>query len=138
MSISNSNFHDADGSYGASGMTRECGNASFVFTGSLRGFDYGFPHDIPAPAQPQIGDVTFHAADLIAGGTTTTFYLSVNVVNATGQEPPSVVIQPGTTDGDSGSAQRTESDGTTTLTVDATADAGDHVTLTATCGPRPG
>ena len=138
MSISGADFDDANGSYGASGMTRWCGDFQFATSGNLRGFDYGFPHDIPPPAKPQIEDVTFSAPDLLPGASTASFYLSVGVVSAAGQEPPSVVIQPGTIDGDSGTAQRTESGGTTTLTVDATNDFGEHVTLTATCGPRAG
>jgi len=125
----------ADGSYSATGTTRICGNAQLNLTGNTRGFNYAFPFE----GEHQIGDVTFNAEDLLPGSATTSFYISVNVTAADGHEPPSVVIQPNDPDsGDSGNAQRSDSGGTTTLTLKATNDFGETISLTATCGPRPG
>lgn len=123
----------ADGSYSASGTTRICGNAQLNLTGNTRGFDYAFPFE----GEHQIEDVTFDAEDLLPGTSTTSFNVDVNVVTSDGGHPPSIVIHPNVPDsGDTGSAQRSDAGGTTTLTVDATNDFGETIHLTATCGPR--
>lgn len=124
-----------DGSYSATGTTRICGNAQLNLTGNTRGFDYAFPFE----GEHQIEDVTFDAEDLLPGTSTTSFNVDVNVVASDGHRPPSIVIQPNDPDsGDSGTAQRTDANGTTTLTVNATSDFGETISMTVTCGPRPG
>lgn len=125
----------ANGSYSDSGTTRICGNAQLNLTGNTRGFDYAYPFE----GEHQIEDVTFDAEDLLPGTSTTSFNVDVNVVASSGGHPPSIVIHPNVADsGDTGSAQRSDSDGTTTFTVDATNDAGQTIHMTVTCGPRPG
>ena len=125
----------ADGSYSDAGTTRICGNAQLNLTGNTRGFDYAYPFD----GEHQIQDVTFDAEDLLPGSTTTSFNVDVNVVASDGHQPPSIVIQPNDPDsGDSGTAQRSDANGTTTLTVDASNDFGETIHLVVTCGPRPG
>lgn len=125
----------ADGSYSDSGTTRICGNAQLNLTGNTRGFDYSYPFD----GEHQIEDVTFDAEDLLPGTSTTSFNVDVNVVASSGGHPPSIVIHPDDpSSGDTGSAQRTDAGGTTTVTVDAKNDAGESIHMTVTCGPRPG
>ena len=123
----------SDGSYSASGPARLCGNGVYNLTGSLTAFNFEFPLD----GDFEIKDVTFSAEDLLPGATNPTFHIGVNVRAKLGGEPPATVVHtdlPGS--GDTGSAARSESNGTTTLTVQGTNDFGETVSLTATCGPR--
>ena len=123
-----------DGSYEGAGLARACGNAALNLTGNGNSFNLYFPQDEAGA----IDDVTFDADDLLAGASTTAFYINLNVTNATGHAPPALVIDTREAgSGDSGTAQRTTSGGSTTLTVNATSDFGETLTLTATCGPRP-
>lgn len=123
-----------DGSYEGAGLARACGNAALNLTGNKSSFNLYFPQDEAGA----VDDVTFDADDLLAGASTTAFYINLNVTNATGHAPPALVIDTRETgSGDSGTAQRTSSGGSTTLTVNATSDFGETLTLTATCGPRP-
>ncbi len=123
-----------DGTYSASGVSRACGNAVFNLTGNERAFNFEFPFE----ATPEIGDVSFAAEDLVAGSTTGDFHVDVSVIPMNGM--PSLVID--TTDsgpaGHTGTAQRSEANGTTTLVVNATDDLGVTLQMTATCGPRAG
>jgi hypothetical protein len=124
----------ADGSYSDAGTTRACGNVLLNLTGNTHGFDYAYPFE----GDHQIEDVTFDAENLLPGSSTTSFNVDVNVVASDGHRPPSIVIHPNVPNsGDTGNAQRSEAGGTTTLTVDATNDAGQTIHMTVTCGPRP-
>jgi hypothetical protein len=126
---------DVDGVYTGSGPARLCGNAVMNLTGNTKSFSLEFPDLLP---QGQIKDLTFGADDLVPNSSTTVFYISVGVKAADGHEPPSIVFD--TEDGGdaNGSAQRSESGDTTTVTVEAVDDLGQTISLTATCGPRPG
>lgn len=123
-----------DGTYQATDVSRICGNAMVNLTGNMRAFNFEFPFE----ATPQVGDVSFSAEDLVASSTTSSFHVDVSVIPMNGM--PSLVID--TTDsgpaGHTGTAQRTEANGTTTLVVEATDDLGVSLHLTATCGPRAG
>jgi hypothetical protein len=126
----------SDGTYHATGVSRACGNAMINFTGNTRAFNLEFPFE----ATTEVDDVSFAAEDLVAGSTTSMFHVDVNVLPNGGEHPPSLVID--TTEsgpaGHTGTAQRTESSGTTTLVVDAVDDLGASLHLTATCGPTAG
>jgi hypothetical protein len=125
---------DTDGTYHATGISRACGNAMVNMTGNMRAFNFEFPFE----ATPEVEDVSFAAEDLVAGSTTSSFHVDVTVIPMNGM--PSLVID--TTDsgpaGHTGTAQRTEANGTTTLVVEAADDLGVSLHLTATCGPRAG
>ena len=103
-------------------------------TGNRRAFNFEFPSE----GQYAIEDVSFGAADLVDGTTTSLFTIGVNVVTSAGGKPPATVVHPDQAgSGDSGTARRIESNGTTSLVVHAVNRAGETVDLTATCGPRP-
>lgn len=124
-----------DGSYTATGVSRACGNAAINMTGNTKAFNLEFPFE----ETPQVRDVAFTADDLLPGTTTSSFHIGVSIQTPVGHEPPSIVIDtmpdgPGHT----GTAQRSEANGTTTLIVDGVDDLGVTLHMTATCGPRPG
>ncbi len=123
-----------DGTYHATGISRVCGNAMVNLTGNLRAFNFEFPFE----STPEVEDASFGADDLVAGSTTSSFHVDVSVIPSGGM--PSLVID--TTDsgpaGHTGTAQRSEANGTTTLVVDAVDDLGVTLHLTATCRPRAG
>ena len=124
---------DSDGSYSASALTRVCGNAVLNMTGNTRAFDFEFPFE----GKHQVEDVSFAANDLVPGASTSTFYIAVAVRTSVGGQPPSTIIDAGKPgSGASGTAQRTEAGGTTTLTLTASSDDG-TINMTATCAPRP-
>ena len=125
---------ESDGVYTATGPARFCGNAVYNMTGNLRAFNFEFPAD----GQYDINDVSFGAGDLVDGTTTGLFTIGVNVITGAGGQPPATVIHPDQVgSGDSGSATRTESEGTTSLVVHAVNSAGETLDLQGTCGPRP-
>ena len=125
--------HDRqDGTYEGTVLARACGHAAEP-TGNLKAFNLYFPQDEAGA----VDDVTFDASDLVAGTSTTAFYININVTTPTGHAPPAVVIDTREGSGDTGSAQRTASDGSTTLTLNATNSFGETIALVATCGPRP-
>ena len=99
--------------------------------GNLRAFYFQFPLD----GTTEIGDVTFNADDLVAGSTTEAFHIGVNVTTKDGGQPPATVVDTSLS-GNTGSAQRADSGGTTTLTVDGSDDVGQTVHLVAICGPK--
>ncbi len=119
----------ADGTFTDAALARNCG-PTFVFP---NGFTYGFPQD----GQHNPEDVTFGAEELLSGTSTTKFNISAVIIRGDGGKPPGVSISPGENEGDVGTAKRDEANGTTTLTIDATSRFGEHMTVIATCGPRP-
>jgi hypothetical protein len=121
-----------DGSYHAVGLSRICGNPMINITGELNVFVFDFPYE----ETPEIADIHFSADDLVSG-TTDSFHVEVSVRPNGGNSPPALVIdtkEDGPA-GHSGTAQRTDANGTTTLVVDAVDDLGATLHLTATCGP---
>lgn len=105
----------------------------YAITGNTREFDFEFP----ATGEFQIEDVTFNAEDLLPGASTPLFSIGVNVHARPNFVPPATVVHPNQTDsGDSGTARRSESGGTTTLIVDGVNEHGDTIHLEAICGPR--
>jgi hypothetical protein len=127
-----SSTNNSDGDYHASGPARLCGTLS-IFAAEPGAFSFEFT----GTAATEIEDVTFGAHDLLPGSSTALFSIGVNVKAKKGGQPPATVIhpdQPGS--GDTGTATRTESGGTTTLVVDAVNDFGEVIHLEGTCGPR--
>jgi hypothetical protein len=123
----------SDGTYSSSGPARLCGDGVMHLTGNPKAFQFEFPLD----GQSQIGDVTFSADDLLPGTSTSVFHVSVNVTTADGSQPAATVVHPDLAgSGDTGTASRSESDGTITLVVDGSDDVGQTIHMTATCGPR--
>jgi hypothetical protein len=129
--LSSSNWQ-IDGAYSATGSARACGQQFIAITG--REFQLQFPRDL---TPTQVSDVTFFASDLAGGTSTTAFSLSVSVMPRPDYSPPKSFYDtnPEAASGDSGTAKRSEAGGITTLTVDVTASTGEHLNLTATCGP---
>jgi hypothetical protein len=121
----------SDGSYTSSGPARLCGDAEVNLTGNLRAFNFEFPHS----GDYEIVDVTFGADDLVSGAATSSFHLGVTVHAKAGGEPPATIVDTSNS-GNSGTAQLSDSSGTTTLTVDGTDDIGQTIHMVATCGPR--
>ena len=122
---------DSNGSYTSSGPARLCGDAQINLTGNIRAFNFEFPHD----GDFEIVDVTFSADDLVAGSSTSSFHLDVTVHAKSGGEPPATVVDTSNA-GNSGSAQLSDSGGTTTLTVTGSDDIGQTLHMVATCGPK--
>jgi hypothetical protein len=123
------NTSGANGTHTATGLTRVCGNLQFN-AGNPNGFNYEFPFE----GEHNPKDVSFAADDLLPGASTSTFHVDIGIT--TDQITPSIIVDPGGTDGDAGTATRTEAGGTTTLVVHATNFRGETIDLTATCGPR--
>ena len=123
---------DSDGSYTSTGPARLCGDAEINLTGNTRAFNFEFPHS----GDYEIIDVTFGADDLLPGSSTSAFHLGVDVHAKAGGEPPGTIVDTSNA-GNSGTAQLSDSGGTTTLTVDGSDDIGQTIHMTATCGPRP-
>ena len=121
-----------DGTYSATGTARACGHQFIALTG--REFQLQFPKEL---TPTQVSDVTFFASDLAGGTSTTAFSLSLSVMPRPDYSPPKSFYDtnPEAASGDSGTATRSEAGGTTTLTIDVTASSGEHLNLTATCGP---
>lgn len=123
---------EEDGAYTASGPARYCGNTQINLTGNLRAFGFEFAE----PGEGDIEDITFSADDLVPGSTTTSFYLSANVVAPVGGTGPATIVQPKYPgSGDSGTASLSEADGTSTLIVQGTNVDGGSMNMTVTCGP---
>jgi len=123
---------DSDGSYTATGPAPLCGDAQINLTGNTRAFNFEFPHS----GDFEIIDVTFGADDLVPGSSTSAFHLGVDVHAKAGGEPPGTIVDTSNA-GNGGTAQLSDSGGTTTLTVEGSDDIGQTLHLTATCGPRP-
>jgi hypothetical protein len=123
------NVSGANGTHTATGLTRVCGNLQFN-AGNPNGFNYEFPYE----GEHNPNDVSFDADDLLPGMSTSTFKVDIGIT--TDQITPSIIADPGGTDGDAGTATRTEAGGTTTLELHATNNRGETIDLTATCEPR--
>jgi hypothetical protein len=135
ITLTLSGTHASDGSYTSNGSARVCGNAAFDLTGNVNAFNVNFPFS----GAFEIRSVSFSADDLPAGTTTPLFHLSVSVLAKLGGTPPATVLdpnQPGS--GDTGTAQRTEAGGTTTLVVKGTNAAGETIDMKVICGPKQG
>jgi hypothetical protein len=130
-----SNTNNSDGTYSVSGPARLCGNAVMNLTGNRKSFSVEFPTD---SVVREIVDLTFGADDLLPGTTTPFFSIVVDVKAKKGGRPPGTVIHPNVPgSGDTGTATRIESGGTTTVTADGVNDFGESIHLEAVCGPRP-
>jgi hypothetical protein len=126
---------DSDGGYTSSGAARFCGNAVYNLTGNLRAFNFEFPVE----GEHEIIDITVGAADLTPGTQTPLFSVNTSVHAKLGGTPPAYVLHPDLPgSADKGTAQRSDSGGTTSLVVKGTNDFGESIDLNVTCGPRAG
>lgn len=123
---------DEDGSYTASGPSVYCGNVQLNVTGNTRAFGFEFGE----PDESGIENISFGADDLVPGSTTTTFYLSANVIAPVGGAGPDTIVQAGEPGyDDTGTASLSEANGTATLIVQGTNEDGGSMNMTVTCGP---
>ena len=120
----------ATGGFTSTGTARECG-PNIIFPS---GFLFGFPHDTDPH---DIEDVTFSAAELTPGTSTTAFYISVNISEEAGHGalPATVLDTTNTNDSASGTASLSLIGGQRSLTVDASDKDGISIHLTAACSP---
>jgi hypothetical protein len=119
----------ADGTFTSAATARQCGSTEL----SPGGFVFGFPHDIE---HHDVEDVTFGAAELVPGTSTSSFSISVNIDSAAMGIRPLTSLDPSNPQsGDTGTAQLSVVNGKRSLTVDAAGEGGVTIHLTAVCSP---